>query len=72
MWWRYPKTEGDRSTCAPAQHAFAQLEQVVFSPHRGGLTVETERLRGHAVAKLLDQVIAEIKPDHVVDRDAGY
>lgn len=72
VWWRYPRNEAERSACEPANHPFQAMEQVVFSPHRGGLTVETERLRGEGLAALLDQAARGEPLANRVGREAGY
>lgn len=72
VWWRYPRTTAARRATAPTHLPFHELDNVVFSPHRGGLTVETETLRGRALARLLDQIATGADVDHRVDPERGY
>lgn len=72
VWWQYPREEAARSACPPSQLPLAEMQQVVFSPHRGGHTDATERLRGEALAVLLDQIASGQTPDNAVDLEAGY
>jgi phosphoglycerate dehydrogenase-like enzyme len=72
VWYNYPETDADRSHTAPADFPFHQLDQVIMSPHRGGLTRETEQLRMEHLADLLNSLAnAEELPPRV-DVVAGY
>ncbi len=72
VWYRYPKTEEDRTRTQPAEAPFHELDNVVMSPHRGGQTVETEALRGRGVAALLNAAAAGDTVENRVDLGAGY
>jgi phosphoglycerate dehydrogenase-like enzyme len=72
VWYRYPEDEDARANTLPSRRAFHELDNVVLSPHRGGLTAETERLRGRALARLLNAVAAGGSVPDVVDVRAGY
>ena len=71
VWYRYPKREGPQLRL-PAELPFHELHNVVLSPHRGGLTADTERLRMTAVAVTLGALIRGEAPPHPVDLERGY
>ena len=81
VWWRYPERTGARdapddpdrrAATLPATAPFHELPNVVLSPHRGGLTDGTERLRAHALARLLDQAARGEPIENRVDVARGY
>lgn len=72
VWYRYPEDEDSRASTAPSTAPFHELENVVMSPHRAGLTRETEALRGQAVAALLNAAASGRPVGNRVDLDAGY
>jgi phosphoglycerate dehydrogenase-like enzyme len=72
VWYRYPKSEEERASTPPANFPFAELDNVVLSPHRAGLTRETELLRAQALANLLNAAASGDVVDNVVDLEAGY
>ena len=72
VWYNYPETEADRSHTPPADFPFQDLEQVIMSPHRGGLTRETERLRMEHLADLLNRMATSMELPRSVDVIAGY
>lgn len=81
VWWRYPERSGARDApddpaaragTRPATPPFHELPNVVFSPHRGGLTDRTEALRARALAALLDQAARGEPIGNRVDVARGY
>jgi phosphoglycerate dehydrogenase-like enzyme len=72
VWYRYPKTAEERSATWPADHPFWELDNVVMSPHRGGLADVTEALRARHCACLLNQAARGEPLDNPVDLDRGY
>ncbi|MBS1712769.1 MAG: hydroxyacid dehydrogenase [Armatimonadetes bacterium] len=68
-WYRYPQ-DGDRDV-APSEFPFAELDNVVMSPHRGGDGDDTETLRTRALIALL-QDVSEGVPVKPVDPRLGY
>jgi len=71
VWYRYPK-RGNPEPQLPADLPFHELDNVVLSPHRGGLTADTERLRMEAVAVTLSALVNGEEPPHPVDLERGY
>jgi phosphoglycerate dehydrogenase-like enzyme len=72
VWYRYPEEEAARGDTAPATHPFHELSNVVLSPHRAGLSAETERLRAEALAEMLNGAARGAPMPHRVDLDRGY
>lgn len=72
VWYHYPQEEQARSNTMPADYPFEGLEQVVFSPHRGGLVRETEQLRMAHLADLLNRIALGGELPKAVDVFAGY
>ena len=73
VWYDYPPNEAARARTPPSRRPFAELDNVVLSPHRGGLCKETEALRAAALAELLLAAADGRAPlPGRVDLDAGY
>lgn len=74
VWYRYPKSEtvGDTSNTAPSRFPFAELDNVVMSPHRGGTTMDTEARRMDALEALLREIAAGNEASNRVDLEKGY
>lgn len=71
VWWEYPKGK-DETTCPPSKFDFASLENVVMSPHVGGATKDSERLRWTHVAELLKRLEEGKAGPFKVDLSLGY
>ncbi|TNE92094.1 MAG: hypothetical protein EP330_02770 [Deltaproteobacteria bacterium] len=65
VWWRY---DGGR----PCTRDFESLDQVVFSPHRGGQVDVTEDERAAAVDAMLRQLACGESPEGRADASRGY
>ncbi len=72
VWYSYPGRDGDRGDTLPASRPFHELENVVLSPHRAGLTRENEPERAACLAALLHQAAQGEPLDNPVDLAAGY
>lgn len=72
VWYRYPHSEAERAQTPPSAYPFHELENVVLSPHRGGLTRQNEALRAEALATLLTAVARGESVPHLVDLEQGY
>ncbi len=74
VWYNYPAAEAERTCTAPADHPFADLPNVVMSPHRGGALglEESERFRVTAIAATLRCAAAGEPLPHPVDVTEGY
>ncbi len=72
VWYNYPQDEEARSHTPPSKFPFHELDNVVLSPHRGGSTMETGRLRMAALAELLNALARGEEPANRVDLQRGY
>ncbi len=72
VWYHYPATPEARSNTPPADFPFHELDNLVLSPHRAGLAVETEALRMQALAELLNAACRGEQVPNRVDVAAGY
>jgi phosphoglycerate dehydrogenase-like enzyme len=72
VWYRYPGSPEERSSTPPADYPFDELDNIVMSPHRGGDSRDTEMLRMHHLAELLNALHNGSPPPNQVDISAGY
>jgi phosphoglycerate dehydrogenase-like enzyme len=72
VWYHYPDGPQDRQNTAPADLPFGKLVNVVMSPHRGGASSETEKLRMQHLARLLNAAARGQPVPNRVDLEAGY
>jgi phosphoglycerate dehydrogenase-like enzyme len=72
VWYNYPDNLVDRQDTPPANYPFHRLDNVVMSPHRGGSTRETDRLRMEHLAVLLNDAARGRTMPNKVDLQAGY
>lgn len=72
VWYRYPRSEQERGNTVPSSYPFHELENVVLSPHRGGLTRQNELQRAQALALLLRAVADATPVPNQVDLEQGY
>ena len=72
VWYNYPTDQSSRTHTPPADFPFHELDNVVLSPHRGGMTSETEQLRmAHTAALLNAAALGEAMPNQV-NLQLGY
>jgi phosphoglycerate dehydrogenase-like enzyme len=72
VWYNYPTTEEERRDTPPADHPYHELDNIVMSPHRGGGSRGTERLRMEHLAELLNALQNGTPTQNLVDLDLGY
>jgi phosphoglycerate dehydrogenase-like enzyme len=74
VWWRYPDDRPSRSHTPPSAFPFHELENVVLSPHRGGMggAEEIETLRYTALAQLLNAAANGEAIPNRIDLSRGY
>jgi phosphoglycerate dehydrogenase-like enzyme len=72
VWYNYPKDEDERSETPPSDLPFAELENVVMSPHRAGGSRENVLVRAKALAALLEGEMEGDRTSNRVDLEAGY
>ena len=72
VWYNYPPDEESRLNTPPANYPLNTLDNVVFSPHRGGNTSATERLRLAHLADLLNAAAHGEPMPNRIDLESGY
>jgi len=72
VWYNYPEDADQRHNTPPSDFPFHELDNIVMSPHRGGGSKETETLRMHHLAKLLNALLNEDHVPNQVDLRQGY
>jgi phosphoglycerate dehydrogenase-like enzyme len=72
VWYNYPADEASQPHTPPSAYPFHELDNVVMSPHRGGGSNETERLRMRHLAALLNTAARGEEMPNRVDLQAGY
>ncbi len=72
VWYNYPGSPGERDSTPPSDFPFHELENIVMSPHRGGGSRDTERLRMQHLAELLNALHNGSPTSNQVDIKAGY
>ncbi|MGD9028594.1 MAG: 2-hydroxyacid dehydrogenase [Anaerolineae bacterium] len=74
VWYNYPSDKPSRPNTPPSTYPFHELDNVVMSPHRGGMgsSQDIELQRMAHLARLLNAAArGDEMPNHV-DLDAGY
>jgi phosphoglycerate dehydrogenase-like enzyme len=72
VWYQYPEDEESETHTPPASLPFGQLENVVLSPHRAGLTADTEKLRMASLAKLINTAATGQPMPNEINLQKGY
>jgi phosphoglycerate dehydrogenase-like enzyme len=71
VWYNYPPDSNPRSPTPPADFPFHELDNVVMSPHRGGGSEDTAKLRMLHLAELLNTAARGESLPNRVDLQAG-
>lgn len=72
VWYNYPPEEESRSSTYPANYPFWELDNVVMSPHRAGLTKDIDYRRMDHLAVLLNAAAKHEQIPNNVDISIGY
>ena len=72
VWYRYPRTEAERSATAPSKFPFHELETVILSPHRAGWLGRKDETLMALLAEMLNEAAAGRPIPHRVDKERGY
>jgi phosphoglycerate dehydrogenase-like enzyme len=72
VWYNYPDSPEERNSTPPSDYPFHELDNIVMSPHRGGGSQDTERLRMQHLAELLNALHNGSPTSNQVDINAGY
>ncbi len=72
VWYSYPADAAARTHTYPSKYPFQDLDNVVLSPHRGGLTAEGEHQGMAAIAVMLNAAARGEPMPNRVDVAEGY
>lgn len=72
VWWNYPKGEETRTNTFPSHVPLYELDNVVLSPHRGGLVREQGEIWAAELAKMIELFARGAEMPNRVDVEAGY
>ena len=74
VWYTYPDDDDAASATPPSAYPFGELDNVVMSPHRGGLAYEAEqrRERMSAIAEIVNALARGEEAPNRVDLTLGY
>lgn len=72
VWYNYPSDEANRAHTYPSDCPFWELDNVVMSPHRSGLTKEIDYLRMGHLAILLNAAANNEEIPNRVNLQRGY
>ncbi|NDJ51784.1 MAG: hydroxyacid dehydrogenase [Chloroflexi bacterium] len=72
VWYNYPPDEAARGATLPSTAPFHNLDNIVMNPHRGGSSMDTDRLRMAHLADLLNTLSRTGSAASRVDLSRGY
>jgi phosphoglycerate dehydrogenase-like enzyme len=72
VWYTYPADAEARTHTFPSQFPFQELDNVVLSPHRGGMTTDSARQGMAQIAAMLNAAARGEPMPNRVDVAAGY
>jgi phosphoglycerate dehydrogenase-like enzyme len=72
VWFNYPPDEAARAHTPAANVPLHELDNVVMSPHRAGLTRDTDRLRMTHLADLLNHAARSEPMPNKLELERGY
>ena len=72
VWYNYPRSEEARTATAPSDFPFAELDNVVMTPHMGGNSDREEVSRAEALAILINEKANSREVSNRVDLTRGY
>lgn len=72
VWYNYPKDEESRVSTPPSQFPFAELDNVVMTPHLAGHTSDIEPRRREELAAILKSLASGTDLPRKVDPLRGY
>ncbi len=72
VWYNYPRDEAAMTATSPADFPFDELDNVVMSPHRGGSSLEADRLRVEQLAAMINAAARGEPLPNRVDVRMGY
>lgn len=72
VWYRYPTSPETRTSTLPSLYPFHELGNVTLSPHLGGDSDETERIRAAGLAAMLNAAATGLPIPNRVNPQNGY
>lgn len=72
VWYNYPKTEEEQKACPPSQYNFAELKNVVMTPHMAGHSDRSDEYLAEALARLLNKIAEGDSTTNRVYLENGY
>jgi phosphoglycerate dehydrogenase-like enzyme/protein tyrosine phosphatase (PTP) superfamily phosphohydrolase (DUF442 family) len=74
VWYNYPPDDDSTDITPPSAHPFGELDNVVLSPHRGGLAYEADQRRARmaALAEIVNALARGEPAPNRVDLERGY
>ena len=72
VWYHYPPDPEECTDVPPADVPFHKLDNFVMSPHRGGMTTDTEPIRMSHLANLLNAAARGEEMPNKIDIALGY
>jgi len=72
VWWNYPKGEETRINTPPSNFPLPELDNVVFSPHRGGAVRERDETWATALAEMINVFTRGEEMSNRVNLEIGY
>ncbi len=72
VWYNYPDSKTARSKTAPSQYRWADLPNVIMTPHIAGHSDQSELMRAEAIASLLNLASEGKRLPNRVDLKLGY
>jgi phosphoglycerate dehydrogenase-like enzyme len=72
VWYTYPPNAEARAHTFPSKYPFQDLDNVVLSPHRGGMTVDSQQQGMATIAAMLNAAARGEPLPNRVDVAAGY
>jgi phosphoglycerate dehydrogenase-like enzyme/protein tyrosine phosphatase (PTP) superfamily phosphohydrolase (DUF442 family) len=74
VWYNYPPDDDSTDITPPSAHPFGELDNVVLSPHRGGLAYEADQRRARmaALGEIINALARGEPAPNRVDLERGY
>jgi phosphoglycerate dehydrogenase-like enzyme len=66
VWYRYPDSTGKGAVCVPSELPFAELSNVLMTPHASGVTADTFRGRSDDIAANIGRLVRSEPLQNVV------
>lgn len=71
VWYRYPDATGKGAVCAPSELPFAELPNVLMTPHASGITADTFKGRSDDIAANIGRLVRNEPLHNIVQPNAS-